>query len=145
VDIRKRHGVISLGLAALAVALAAVSAFHHSLALGMAYMLLSALAIPAVLLAYCAKCPDRENCGHVLPGRAVSILGKRKSGPYSGSDLALTVSALLVVFGLPQAWLWKHPSDAVMFWGAMAAAALDIRFMVCSDCGNRHCPGNRLH
>jgi hypothetical protein len=143
VDHRKRHGVISLGLAALAVAMAVVAALHRSLALGMGYLLLSALSIPVILLAYCAKCPDRDDCGHVLPGRAVSILGKRKTGPYSASDLALTAAALLVVFGLPQAWLWRQPSDGVMFWGIMAVAAFDIRLVVCADCGNRHCPGNR--
>jgi hypothetical protein len=144
-DNRRRHGIMTLGLAALAVALAAVAAFHHSVVLGAVYMLLSALAVPVVLLSYCAKCPDSDQCGHVLPGRAVSVLGGKRKGAYSKSDLALTAAALAVVFMLPQAWLWKRPADGVVFWGVMAAAAFDIRLMICRDCGNRHCPGNRLH
>ena len=144
-DRRKRHGAMTLGLAALAIALAASSAFRLSPILGAVYMGLAALSIPAILLAYCAKCPDRDDCGHVLPGRAASALRKRKTGPYSKPDLAVTAAALFILFALPQAWLWKKPADALVFLAAMVMAAWDVRLWVCKDCGNRHCPGNRLY
>jgi hypothetical protein len=140
---RETHGVLGLGLAALALAAAAQSLFQQSMALGVAYLLLGTLSVPVILYSFCAKCPDRGKCGHVVPGRAASALYKnRKQGPYTGPDMTMTAAALLVIFGFPQIWLWRHPVAFGAFWILMAVAVADIRSKICRDCGNGNCPGN---
>jgi hypothetical protein len=140
---RKTHGALSLGLVAIAMAAAAQSLFQQSLSAGMAYMFLAGLSVPVILYAFCAKCADRENCGHVVPGPAAAKAFKnRESGPYTPRDLFLTFAALAVLFLFPQIWLWRHPLAFGTFWILMAVAAVDIRAGVCGDCGNAFCPGN---
>ncbi len=140
---RQTHGAVSLGLVALALAAACQSLFQQSWALGMLYMFLIGIAVPVVLFSFCAKCPDRDRCGHVIPGRVAGRLFKDvKSGPYSSRDLLLTAAALAVLVFLPQVWLWRHPIAFGAFWILMGLAAVDIRSAVCRDCGNDRCPGN---
>jgi len=140
---RQSHGIISLGLASIAIAAAAQSLFQQSFVLGMAYMFLSGLSVPVILYAFCAKCPDRERCGHVIPGPAAAkVFSARQKEPYTASDLSLTAGALAVLFLFPQIWLWRHPLAFFVFWITMAVAAVDIRSKVCDGCGNNHCPGN---
>lgn len=140
---RQTHGVVSLGLAAIAMAAAAQSLFQQSLLVGMMYMFLAGISVPVILYAFCAKCADREQCGHVIAGpAAVKLFGNRKPGPYTAGDLFLTGTALTVLFVFPQIWLWRHPLAFGTFWILMAVAAVDIRAAVCRDCGNVHCPGN---
>jgi hypothetical protein len=141
---REANGAITLGLAAVALAAAAQSLFQQSTALGVSYMLVAALSIPVILYGFCAKCPDRENCGHVVPGRAAAALFRdRRPSPYTRAELAMTAVALLFLFGFPQIWLWRHPVAFGAFWILMAIAAVDIRARVCRGCGNVHCPGHR--
>ena len=138
---RETHGIISLGLAAIALAAAAQSMFQQSSILGIIYMFLAVLSVPVILYAFCAKCPDRERCGHVVPGRSAKVFKTRKRDPYTASDLFLTVASLAVLFLLPQIWLWRHPVAFGAFWILMALAAVDIRGNVCRGCGNEFCPG----
>jgi hypothetical protein len=140
---KQTHGVVSLGLVTVALAAACQSLFQQSLSLGMLYMFLAGIAVPVVLYSFCAKCPDREQCGHVVPGQAAGRLFKgRKPGPYSSRDLFLTAAALAILVFLPQIWLWRHPVAFGAFWILLVPAAVDIRSAVCRDCGNAHCPGN---
>lgn len=139
---RNTIGVISLGAVALALASAVQSLFQESILLGTGYLLLASLAVPVVLFAFCAKCPDRDHCGHALPGKAAAALfPKRKCSPYTAGDWALTAAGLAVLLLLPQIWLWKHPVAFVFFWIVMIAAAIGIRTKVCPECRNAHCPG----
>jgi hypothetical protein len=139
---RKTIGLISLGAVALALASAAQTLFQQSVLLGTAYLLLASLSIPVVLFAFCAKCPDRNDCGHVLPGPAAAALfSKRKCSPYTAGDWILMSAALAVLLILPQIWLWKHPAAFVFFWLVMIPAVIGIRTKVCPGCRNVHCPG----
>jgi hypothetical protein len=141
---RKTHGLVSLGLAALALAACAVAALSLSPVLGMAYMLASALAVPMLLYAFCAKCESRSDCGHVFPGRAASgLFRNRAPGPYTRSDIIWSAVALAVLFLLPLAWLWRRPVVLALYLVLMTAAFAGIRGRVCPDCGNTGCPGNR--
>jgi hypothetical protein len=139
---RQTHGAVSLGLVALAIAAAAQSLFQQSLILGMTYMFLAGLSVSVILYAFCAKCPDRENCGHVIPGKSAKVFSARQKEPYTASDLSLTAASLAILFIFPQIWLWRHPLVFFVFWIFMAVAAADIRSKVCKGCGNNHCPGN---
>jgi hypothetical protein len=140
---RQTHGLISLGCAAFALAVAVQSLFQQSFVIGIAYMFLAALSTPVILYSFCAKCEDRLRCGHVVAGPAAArMFRNRKPAPYTPGDLAATGAALAVIFLFPQIWLWRHPLAFGVFWICMAVAAVDIRRNVCAGCGNVRCPGN---
>lgn len=138
---RNTIGAISLGAVALALAAAVQSLFQESILLGAAYLLLASLAVPVVLFAFCAKCPDRSNCGHNLPGKAaVALFADRKCSAYTTGDWALTGAGLAILLLLPQIWLWKHPVAFAFFWLVMIAAGTGITTRLCPSCRNTHCP-----
>jgi hypothetical protein len=134
------HGVTSLGLVLVALGIAAVAAFQVSWVLGSVYLLLCAGAALAILYAYCAKCPCRQHCGHVLPGRAAMWLNGRRPGPYTAVESGALVLALASLIGLPQAWLWQNLWLFTAFWMLTAVAVVQIRTVVCHACKNVHCP-----
>ena len=60
------YGVTSLILVGIAIVLGIVAIFQASLWLGIGYLLLSGIAAFVVIYAYCAKCPRKAQCAHVL-------------------------------------------------------------------------------
>jgi hypothetical protein len=134
-------GVISLGLGGVAAVLAAIAMFSTSLLLGVMYVALCLLVPQAALYGFCAKCPTKSNCGHVLPGRAALRMA-RTAGPYSLLELSGIGLTVLLLFGLPQVWLWQYPVLCGAFWALLIAAAIMIRWAMCPVCENIYCPGN---
>ena len=65
---KRFHGITSLLLAAIAIAIAVATAFQTSWVLGSVYLSICLLAPPAIIYAYCAKCACKAHCAHVLPG-----------------------------------------------------------------------------
>ncbi len=134
------HGLTSLGLvtAALLIALAAI--FRLSWGWGLAYLLGSGLSLGVIIYAFCAKCPCRTHCGHVIPGKVAVALTNRHTGPYTGPEIALTGLSLLWLIGLPQPWLWQYKGLFIVFWLLNAVALLQIASFVCRACDNVYCP-----
>lgn len=134
------QGVVSLGFTGVSIALAALAAFLTSWVLGLGYLAISGLALAAVLVAFCAKCPCQETCGHVLPGWLARALTHRQPGPYTQAELATTGLALVLLIGLPQIWLWRYFGLLLAFWALTLLAVIQIRGSVCNACSNVHCP-----
>lgn len=133
------HGISSLVLAGIAITLGAVSIYRASPWLALGYGILGALASFAVLFAYCAKCPGREHCAHVLPGRAAGLF-RRKTAPYTAWEYAAMAAGLGVIIFAPQPFLLPYPASLAAFWTLCAIAVIQIRMKVCSACANEHCP-----
>ncbi|MEW5959780.1 MAG: hypothetical protein AB1801_18805 [Chloroflexota bacterium] len=133
------HGITSLGLVGIATILAAIALFQSWWVLGLGYLALAGLAGLGVIYAYCAKCPCKAHCGHVLPGKAAMAFN-RKPGPYTPTELGILVLALLVLIGLPQFWLWPYTGLFVVYWLLNAIAMVQIRGVVCRTCNNVYCP-----
>ena len=133
------YGVTSLILVGIAIVLGVVAIFQASLWLGIGYLLLSGIAAYVVIYAYCAKCPSKAQCAHVLPGKAALAI-QRKPGPYSTAETLSMVTALLLLLGLPQLVLWKNPLLLVSFWVLCGIAVTQIRSVVCLACRNVYCP-----
>ena len=140
---RQLHGIISLGLIFAAVVVAAVVLIRISVTLGALYLGGCAAASIVILYAYCAKCPGRTHCGHVLPGKAAKIFSDRPSGPYTTVELAATGLSLLVLMGLPQVWLWRSMRPLIAFWAMTIIAVIQIRSVVCRNCNNAFCPAKK--
>ena len=136
------HGITSLGLVLAAIVLAAVVMFQVSWALGVVYLVICVAALLVILYAYCAKCICRTHCGHVFPGKASMVFKNRQPGPYTTVEMAVTGLALLLLIGLPQAWLFRYTGSFIAFWVMTAIAVIQIRTIVCRACDNIHCPAN---
>jgi hypothetical protein len=134
------HGVISIGLVAMTIVVAAVTVFQVSPLLGIVYLAGCALAPLGIVYAFCAKCPCRTHCAHVIFGKLAVAFTDRQPGPYTPAESAVVGLALLWLLGLPQVWLWRTPLWFVVFWLLNAVAVLQIRLAVCPACDNVHCP-----
>jgi len=139
---RQLHGITSLGLVAISVLIAIAVIFWMSWPWGIGYLLITAAAIITILYAFCAKCPCRHHCGHVLPGKAASRFS-RPPGPYNLMELSAVMVSLLLLLGLPQFWLWLVPGWFIVFWILNLTALTQIRSAVCKECDNIYCPVNR--
>ncbi|NBD35850.1 MAG: hypothetical protein GVY30_07610 [Chloroflexi bacterium] len=133
------HGVTSITLIGLATALAAVAMFQASLALGMGYLIACGVVMGAVLYAFCAKCPCRAKCGHVVPGRIAALFG-REPGPYTPVEYGVLAIFGLVLIGAPQFWLWRTPWLLVGYWALAGVGVVQILTFVCRACTNVYCP-----
>jgi hypothetical protein len=136
---RRFHGVTSLLLVGIATVLAIIVMFQASLWLGVAYLVVCAIAPQVVIYAYCAKCVSRRFCAHVLPGRAAQRYD-RQPGPYTRLELVAMSLGLLALLGLPQPWLWGHTGLFIAYWVLTGIALVQIRIVVCRSCRNIHCP-----
>jgi hypothetical protein len=134
------HGVVSIGLVLVAVIIAVATGFQLSAVLGLVYLLGCALAPLGIVYAFCAKCPCRTHCAHVIFGKLAVALTNRRPGPYSPAEIAVVGLALLWLLGLPQIWLWRSLGWFVAFWVLNVVAVLQIRLVVCRGCGNVYCP-----
>ncbi len=133
------HGMTSLGLAAIGIVIAAVVMFQTSWVLGVAYLAVCAVSAGGIVYAYCAKCPCKARCAHVLPGKAAMAFN-RQPGPYTATEIIVLVLALLLLIGLPQFWLWRYTGLCVIYWLLNAVALVQIRLVVCRTCENVNCP-----
>jgi hypothetical protein len=136
------HGVMSLALVSIAILLAAIALFMTSAGLGIVYILGCAITGVGCLYGYCAKCPCKGNCGHVLPGRLAQIF-RRPAGPYTGIEYGILIVSVVLLFGFPQIWLWQYPKLFAGFWGCAIIAGIQIFTTMCRVCENMHCPMNR--
>jgi hypothetical protein len=112
---QRLHGVVSLGLVGVSIGIALVVMFRAAWGWGVLYVAISAASGYGIVYAYCAKCPCKVRCGHVLPGKAAQRF-KRQPGPYTATDNMILVLGLIGVIALPQIWLWRDPALFGVFW-----------------------------
>ncbi|MGD8626856.1 MAG: hypothetical protein PVJ34_20135 [Anaerolineae bacterium] len=134
------HGLVSITLVAIAILVAVVTVFQVSPLLGVVYVIGCALAPLGIVYAFCAKCPCRTHCAHVLFGKLAVAFTNRRPGPYTPAEIAVVGLGLLWLLGLPQVWLWRTPLWFALFWLLNAVAVAQIRLAVCPACDNVHCP-----
>jgi hypothetical protein len=136
---KRFHGLTSLGLVALALVIATVVMFQTSWVLGVVYLVVCVAAAATVVYAYCAKCPCKARCAHILPGKAALAL-ERQPEPYTKTELLALLVAFLLLMGMPQPWLWRHSSLFIAYWVLSAIALVEVRATVCRSCDNVYCP-----
>lgn len=134
------HGVVSIGLMGIAILLAVVTVFQKSPMLGIVYLVGCVVGPLGIVYVFCAKCPCRNHCSHVIFGKLAVALTNRQPGPYTTAEIAVVGLALLWLLGFPQVWLWRAPFWFVVFWILNAVAVVQIRLAVCPACDNIYCP-----
>lgn len=137
------HGVISVVLVAAAVIIAVLALAQMGWGWVLGYLLLCAAGGGAILYAYCAKCPCKACCAHVLPGKLAGRF-PRTPGPYSGVEAAVVIVVCVLILGLPQLWLWRSVAAGVVFWVLTAIAVTQILVFICGACPNTHCPVGQM-
>ena len=136
----KFHGVFSLLLFVLALAVALTTLLRQSVWLGLLYLAITGISAYGILFAYCCKCRVRHNnCSHVFPGRLTRFLPQRKQEPYSFWDIAGTALFLGVIILFPQYWLLQETMAMILFWLLVILAVAEILLFVCSRCENKQC------
>ncbi len=139
------HGVSSLILIFLAVAVAWVYLLNLSSTGGLVYLSIIIVTTPVILFGYCAKCTCRENaCSHVFPGKLTRWLPSRNQGPYTFGDYFWTGISLIALLGFPQIWLWQSKSAFIAFWILLVVGLAEILLLVCPRCKNENCPNCKL-
>jgi len=135
------HGLISLSLMYISLAIGLFYVISDSRPLGLFYLALILLAPLVVVYAFCAKCPCRlDNCGHYLPGQLTKLFPPRKQGPYTGWDISGVAVPLAALLIFPQFWLWQNKIMLVIFWSLFIIALTEVKLFVCRGCGNEKCP-----
>ena len=136
------HGVTSLGIAGIATVIATVTLFQLSGMLGLGYLAALVVAGGGVIYAYCAKCPCRTHCGHILSGKLAVMLTNRQTEPYTPIEFAVVGGLVVILIGLRLLWLWRFPVLLGVFVVHNAVAGIQIRTVLCRACDNTYCPGN---
>jgi hypothetical protein len=133
------HGVVSLGLVGVSVGIALVVIARAAWVWAALYGAVGVASGGAIIYAYCAKCPCKGRCGHVLPGLAAQRF-KRRAGPYTTLDYTIVILGLIGLIALPQIWLWHDLVLFGVFWLVTGIALADILRVVCRACHNTYCP-----
>ena len=134
------HGVLSLLIFVVAVAIALTTLWNQSIWLGLFYLAITGLSSCGILFAYCGKCSVRlDNCSHVFPGRLTRVLPQRKQGPYSFGDITATGLFFVVIVVFPQYWLLQNMTAMILFWLLVIFALVEILVFVCRQCENSGC------
>jgi hypothetical protein len=91
------------------------------------------------IAAFCAKCPVRDRCVHVVIGMLTRLVPPRPAGPYRRLELLAVCLFFGFVAIFPQYWLIGDPFLLVAFWILFAGEWVLTRSTCCAGCGNRFC------
>ncbi|HUI93086.1 MAG TPA: hypothetical protein VLX68_12635 [Chitinivibrionales bacterium] len=134
------HGMISLFLIFMAIAVALGAVVLKSPLFALIYLGICAICFLNIVFSYCAKCPCREkDCSHGFLGSLTKIMPKRKEGPYTFIDILSTLISIGAILMIPHLWLVYNIPSLILFWLLIIVAALEIIFLVCPDCANKNC------
>jgi hypothetical protein len=137
----RMYGLLSAVAAGIAIALAVLAGLTQAAWLGLAYGAFALVALLVVVAVFCTKCLYRDRCGHVIFGPIARLLAKEpRRGDYTSTELAVTSLGLILIFAVPQLWLWRTPLVLTGFWLLLLAASAGVRVRLCPSCGNRNCP-----
>jgi hypothetical protein len=139
------HGLISLFLLCSAVFISVITLFNYSFLVGSLFMMLCIFSSVIVLRIFCAKCPCRKTCGHVILGRlAAKIFPEISAAPFKFYEWLILGAIGGLIIGIPQHWLIKNSILFFSYWLILVAAAIEIKLTVCPKCKNEYCPSNPL-
>jgi len=136
---RRIIGIFVLCLGILVILIGALAIALSSLQYAGIYLLVSTLAFLLITAVFCARCPVKGSCVHLLPG-LIARLWPDRTGPYSKGELVLTVILSAVIILPPQLYLFITPGLFPVFWIFISAALICTAYILCPECGHRHCP-----
>ena len=139
---RDLYGITSLIFVLTALILADIALFENSILLGIIYAIIILALNFMLLYTFCAKCPCKNHCGHIIPGRIALLFKNRPVGKYTKAEKLTAAVLIILLIGLPQIWLWKGADFFFAFWILLIAGTIQIRTVICKNCQNSFCPVN---
>ncbi|PWR70644.1 hypothetical protein [Methanospirillum lacunae] len=132
-------GVIGLilGVAAVLDGFYAIALRSQYMAGG--YLLLAVIAGIFITRFFCALCPIKGTCVHILPGYFAQ-LWKVAPRPYTTGNLVISGFLFAILFLPPIPSLFASPVLMFIFLVCLALAAVTSTRFLCPGCGNRFCP-----
>ena len=136
---KKTYGVIGMVMVIAAILVGLYGILQYSVPAAGIYLVGSIAVFLIFVYAFCAKCPARDTCNHILQGMLTHCMPGRTTGPYSRSDLL----GLLLFFGFvalfPQYWLIRNLMLMGVFWILFLGNLVITHFGCCKGCGNIYC------
>jgi hypothetical protein len=136
---KKTYGVIGMLMVIAAILVGLSGILPYSVTAAGMYLAGSIVVFLIFVYAFCAKCPVRDNCTHIIQGRLTHLMPGRTTGPYSGCDLL----GLFMFFGFvalfPQYWLIRNLLLMGIFWILFLGNLIITHFGCCRVCGNIYC------
>jgi hypothetical protein len=136
---KKTYGIIGLVMLIAAVLVGLSGILPYSFTAAGIYLVGSIAVFLIFVYAFCAKCPVRDNCTHILQGMVTHLMPGRTTGAYSRRDLLGTVVFFGFVALFPQYWLIRNPVLMLVFWILFLGNLVITHFMCCKGCGNIYC------
>lgn len=136
------HGVFSLILYSVAVAVGFFSMAAESMALGFMYLIVAVLSVLVLTYSFCTKCCMKDSCGHVFLGLLAKKLPLR-TGAYNRWDIIGVLLPAALILLMPQTWLLKDMAHFIVFWLLVAVGGAEVSLFVCRSCTNKACPLNK--
>lgn len=136
----KTHGTISISIIFTALIIGFLSIFEYSLPFSILYVGAILLFLFLVGFIYCSKCLSRDNCNHLFMGSLSKLISPYKKGKYTKFDIIVgVVLPMLIIYILPQFWLYKNIYYMVSFWVLTLIGLIDVVIVVCVNCSNTKC------
>jgi hypothetical protein len=132
-------GVIGLILGVIAVLDGVYAIVLRSQFMAGGYLLLAVVAGVFLTRFFCASCPIKGSCVHILPGY-IAGFWKETPGPYTTGKLLISGFLFAVLFLPPIPSLIASPDLMLIFLVCLVLAAVTSTRFLCPGCGNTFCP-----
>ncbi len=132
-------GIIGLFLGITAILTGFYGILLRSLFIAGGYLVFVVVVGVFFIRFFCASCPIKDTCVHILPGY-MARMWKVAPGPYSSRKLVISGFLFVILFIPPLPSLLTSPVLMIIFLVCIVFAAVtSVRFL-CPGCGNRFCP-----
>src|SRR5512136_738226 len=136
---KKTYGTIGLFMLIAAFLVGLYGILQYSVTAAGIYLVGGIAVFLIFVYAFCAKCPVRHDCTHVLQGMVTHLMPSRTTGAYSRCELLGTLSFFAFVALFPQYWLIRNPMLMLVFWILFLGNLVITHYRCCKGCGNIYC------
>jgi hypothetical protein len=133
------YGIIALVMFLAAFLVGLYGILRYSVSAAGIYLMGSIAVYLVFVYAFCAKCPVRDRCNHVIMGMVTRLMPARTAGAYTPCDLLSTVVFFGFVALFPQYWLIQNPLLMLVFWILFFGNLAVTHYRCCKGCGNIFC------
>lgn len=135
-------GTLGLIFGTIAILIGIFAFLPISYYLAGGYLFICLIAGLLIVRVFCASCPIKRTCVHIIPGY-LATFWNQSPGPYSSRTIILTGILFAIIILIPQIVLITSLHLFVIFWICIVIAAMSSYLVLCPGCGNQYCPFRR--
>ncbi|NLV25898.1 MAG: hypothetical protein GXY48_01810 [Methanomicrobiales archaeon] len=139
---KKIFGIVGLIFGIIAILTGVYALYLNSLFMAGGYLFFVAIVGVLFTRFFCASCPIKDTCIHILPGY-IARIWKERPGPYTPVNLLISGFLFVIIFLPPLPALIRLPVPLLIFLVCIGLAALTSIQFLCPECENRFCPFRR--